>query len=255
MVIDPKESGAVMLWIPYILCTAGVEYQGKHSECLVAKDGTVQQKKVANLRKIFPTWTGENPFDLENIEPSEGVEPQFELADCFHDRSYTPPDWNAEENGEYVQFKAQWLNALGGTLNMPEPLAEGERKALLARLGAKFKALSGSSGKNPAAASAKKTAEPQAELSAASAAPKKSAAKGPPRGNATSATPRTMTIEECWTKVVAAHPECETDEQQQETLAPLWIAAIKKVDPNADNPDGDKFSLAQWGAVATELGV
>lgn len=235
IVIEAKESGALLAWIPYILCSGEVRHTGKHCECIGQKDGTLKIKSVQSLRTIF-NWDGLNPFDLEQIPIPDGDAPEFELADCFHDDSYQPEGAEAP----IVQFKASWLNPIGGTQNMPAALSPEDRKAALTKWSSKFKAASG--GKAPTAA------KPQPAAAAAVATKPAAAHAGPPsrRSNATSAAARTMTQEEVWDAYDKAHPKKSQDDKGTE-----FYAAQDKLFPGANG----ELTIQQWGQVATELGL
>jgi len=245
MVIEQSASGALLLWIPVVLCSSDHAWTGKHMICIGAKDGTLQRKAVENLKKVFPSWDGMNPFELEEIplqEAAEGEAPaaEFELADCYHDDSYTPPD--ATE--PVIQFKAQWLNPIGGTQNMPEPTSAEDRKAILAKWGSKFKASSNTSARPAAApvASAKPAIKTPTPVAA------KAAVGGPPgRGKpATTAASRSSSQEEVWDALTKANPDSDETE-----LGNRYYAAQDEVKPDAN---GD-LTPQEWGLVATALDV
>lgn len=249
MVLAESEHGALLLYIPYILCSTEFNHIDRHMLVLGKKDGTLSDKAVKNLRRIWPEWDGQDPFALEEIEVPEGSEPEFELADCFHDDSYIPQG----STDPMIQFKAEWLNPLGGSQNLPAPIAAEDRKAILTKWGSKFKALSG--GKAAASAAAKPAAKaaPAAPAKAApapaKAAPTKAASSGPPsrRGSpAVGGHERTATAEEAWEALVAANPDGDSDE-----LGQKFFEAQDGVREGAEG----NLTPAEWGKVMDALGL
>lgn len=247
IVVREEESGALMAYIPYALCNADVAYSGTHSLCLGAKDGTVMKKSVETLMKIFPaeregfSWDGLNPFDLEEIPLPEGTDPEFELADCYHDDTYIPEG----KDEPVIQFKAEWLNPLGGGFPSKEPMSPEERKASLARWGGKFKAVNGKAA--PAGAKKEPAAPSRPSPSRPAAAPSRPAVGGPPsRRGAAPAAARTATAEGVWMDFKKAN-KGESDED----LTVKFYAAQDEVAPNANG----ELTPTQWGKVADNLGV
>ena len=242
--IEAKESGSLLCWIAYALCNSEVNYTGKHNVTLGQKDGTVNQRNVANLKKIFPDWDGLDPFALEQVAlPEDQNAAEFELADCHHDDSYTPPD----AEGPIIQFKAQWLNPLGGATNMPAQMDDAARKRAMTEWGGKFRAASGGARKPTTAPAAKPASAP----APAAKTPQKPAASGPPSRKGSPAVggqPRSMTQDEVWQALVAANGGEEAD--QDALSATYWEKADEVVPGN-----NGELTPAQWGKVATALGV
>lgn len=245
MVLQEAESGALLLWIPYALCSSEISYIDRHMLVLGKKDGTLSDKSVKTLKKIWPDWDGLDPFALEEIPIPEGNEPEFELGDCYHDNSYVPEG----QSEPVIQFRAEWLNPLGGSQNIPTPIPAEDRKALLTKWGSKFKALS--SGRSGAAAPAKATpaaAKPAAKAAAAPA-PAKAASSGPPsrRGSpAVGGHSRTATQEEVWDALNKANPDADADE-----LADKFYGAQDEVRADANG----NLTPAEWGQVLDKLGL
>lgn len=251
IVVEEAESGALMAWIAYILCSGDFAYQDKHSVCLGAKDGTVQTRSIETLKKIWPDFDPANPFSLEQLpllqESEEGYgAPEFELANCYHDNSYIP----AGKTEPIIQFRAQYLNPLGGTQNMPAPLDDGEKKKVLGKWGAKFKAAAGSGAAKPAQKPAAKAASApaqQQELPAAKPAAAKPAVGGPPSRKAAT-TARISTAEKVWTDFY--NKRGGTDETS-DALGDEFYAAQDQVAPGSNG----ELTPEQWGQVADKLGV
>jgi hypothetical protein len=262
MVVQESKDHALMLYIPYALISSEISFQSKHSECIGAKDGSLQSKKIATLRKIFPEWDGVNLAALQTIPLPAALEDgsfpaEFELADCFHDDSFVPPG----EKEPVIQFKAQWLNPLGGSSNMPEPLDEKGLKELQTRWGSKLKAASGATaptGKPSAAKDAKNTTAaakspgPSASTPKASGgAPSRPASGGPPGRNATTAQARTSTQDEVWNALVKANGG---DDADQNELGNKFYEAQDRLVPDAAGGKRE-LTITEWGAVADDLGV
>lgn len=237
MVVYEAESGALCVALPVMLLSTEVAWKGKHTITIGKKDGTLQTRRIEDLKRIFG-WDGINPFDLENIDPDNTAE--FEVVG--EHETYTPPEGEARE-----VFKIIFLNPPGGSQNMPEVLDEQGRKQLITKWGSKFKAVSGGkAAAKPAAQAAKPAA---AKPGAKAAAPSRPAAGGPPsrgKSNATSVTPRTSTQEEVWQALVAANEGVSEDE-----LATKYYEAQDAVAPDANG----ELTPTQWGEVADNLGV
>ena len=236
VVVREEESGSLMVYIPYVLLGCAVAFSGMYSHCIGTKDGTPMKKNIDTLKKIFPDWEGENPFELEDIAIPEGDAAEFELADCYHDDTYTPPGAEAP----VVQFKAQWLNPLGGGLPSKEPMADADRKKVLTRWQSKFKALKSTSG---ASAAAKPAA---AKPAASAAAPARPAPSAPPARKTVGGQERTASQQEVWDALTKANP----DETPDDLTAKYW-AAQDEVAPGSNG----ELTLVQWGEVAEKLGV
>lgn len=246
-VTKEADSGALCLYIPVILLSAHVSWQGKHVMTIGKSSGELQLRTIDNLRKVFPDWNpAENIFGIDDIPlPEDPQAAEFEVVGDLE--MFTPQPSEHDQNPEERQiWKIQWLNPIGGAANMPEPVSD--RKAVAAKWGSKLKAVAG--GTKPAAtkAAAPKPATPAAEPTPAPAPAKRPAASGPPsrKSNATSVTPRTSSDTEVWDALNVAYPNDNSDELSQR----YWGAA-DEVAPNANGT----LTPAQWGEVATKLGV
>ena len=227
-----------MAYVPFALIGAAVAFTGVHALCLGAKDGTASIKNITTLKTVFPSWDKDELADIEM--PAEGEEaPTFELADCFHDDSYTPEGAEAP----VVQFKAKWLNPVGGGMRK-QPMDEAERKAAKTKWASKFKAALASQPAKSVAAPAKSAAP------AAKPAPAKAAASAPPGRKSTAATARTSTQEEVWDAVVAKHEDKSDDEKAQ-----LYYDACDSVVEGSSADPSLLDTPAKWGKVAEALEV
>ena len=231
VIIRQEESGSLMAYIPCLI--PAVNFALVHNLTLGAKDGTPQTKNIAALKSVFPDWDMDALADIEM--PAEGADvPQFDLADCYHDDSYTPE--GAE--GPVIQFRAKWFNPVGG--GRKQPMTADERKAALARWKSKFKAVSTA---KPAAVAAKTQAKPAAPAI-------KPAMSGPPGRKSTAAVARTSSQEEVWTALVAANG----GDEGEETVNKYYVACDAVVEGSSADPSL-LDTPAKWGKVAEELGV
>ena len=228
VIVRQEESGSLLAYIPYMLlnCQEVSNYSGVHQLTLGAKDGTPQTKNIQTLKTVFPDWDLENLADIEL--PTEGEVPQFDLADCFHDDSYTPEGAEAP----LIQFKARWFNVIGG--GRKQPMTDVERKAALTKWKTKLKALGTT---KPAAAPAKPAAKPAA----------KAAVGGPPARKNVAAVARTSTLEEVYAWIESNNPDAD-----DEAKAKIYYDAIDAVVPEGSS-DPSKLTLTNWGTVATNL--
>ena len=245
IIVRQEESGSLMAYIPYSLI--GAAFMGVHNLTLGAKDGTPQTKNINALKQVFPNWDFENLADIEM--PAEGEEaPQFDLADCYHDDSYTPE--GASE--PTVQFKAKWFNVIGG--GRKQAMSQDERKAALTRWKSKLKAVASAAPtvkKAPAKAAPAEEEEPELPTAKPAPAPKKAAASGPPSRKSTGATARTSSQEEVWNGLVKARGE----DADQDGLAAEYYDACDKVVEGSSADPSLLDTPAKWGKVADALSV
>jgi hypothetical protein len=251
MVVYEAGTGSLCLAIPVTLTSGDVAWTGRHTETLFTSDGAARTKVVDNIKRLFG-WNGllelvnpQNPeegFILEGLDPDNQV--SLEFADC-HVEEYTPQ--GSTEVREV--FKIGWMNPPGGASNMPEPVSD--RNAFLAKWSSKFKAVSGGGSKKQAVPSAAAAGVVLADPQKAAAAPQRAAAApaGPSRrtSNATSAMPRTSTLDEVWAGLKKKHPSDIEDSLN----AKFWDA----VDACAPGSNGENLPPAKWGEIADKLGV
>lgn len=211
IVIYEAASKALCAAIPCVIS------QGEHigfttkGNALIAKaDGTLNENSIANLKTIFG-WDGVNPFDLADNDYAAA---QFALAQCTH-----------EEYEGKTYFKPGWVNPLGGGMKMPEP---ADRKSILARHGAKFRALAGTAKATPA------------KPATAPTAPKPPASAPPPEVVTES------TENEAWVEF-----EKDNVGKSDEDIARLWFADLKKLFPGRDK---NTFTPQEWGKVKDSIG-
>jgi hypothetical protein len=99
------------------------------SQCLVQKDGTVSEITIRMLRDCWG-WDGQDPFWLAEPANLDGKEVEIVVEE---------ESFIGRDGQERTAVKVRYINLVGG--RRPEP---ADRKAVLAKYGAKFRALSGS---------------------------------------------------------------------------------------------------------------
>jgi hypothetical protein len=242
IVVTESEAGALLAWIPYVLCHPDwAAFTGKHMVVIGKKDGSLATKNIETLKKVF-NWDGQNPFNLEEIPLPETEDAEFELSQCYHDEY-------ADGEETKISFKANWLNPIGGTTMMPEKVDESGRKEIITKWGSKFRAVSASSGgktaAKPAAKPAAKAETPAAAKPAAKSTAPKAAAAAPMR-KSTAAVARTCNQDEVWGLLVAAN-----EGKSENELGEVYWDKVEELYPGKNG----ELSLSEWGKVATELGV
>jgi hypothetical protein len=126
IVIYETEKGALCAAIP---CRTESGVDIKHTMTLVKQDGTVQDKTITTLKVVFG-WDGQDPFWLAD---NDQFDKPFEIV--------IENENQVADNGEQRTIsKIKWLNPIGGMgMKMPEM---ADRRSVLAKYGAKFRALS-----------------------------------------------------------------------------------------------------------------
>lgn len=183
---------------------------------LTTKDGAVNTRSIETLKEIFG-WDGADPFWLAD-HATELVDIPVELV--IENETFTGDDGN-----DHTAPKVKWVNPVGGG---GVKVANGDRASLLAKYGAKLRAVSG--GTTPLA---KKSAPPPS---------------APPKTNPPTATKKAnppSTMEDCWkaiTEAMAEKPRAEVEAK--------WFEIIKDV--HGDKPQME-YTAADWGAVMAKL--
>ncbi len=225
IVIYEAASGALCAAIPWVFPMGDGSYNGKHTATLVKANGEVQTKTVENLKKIF-AWDGEDPFwlsenDLSNCE--------FDIVG-EHD-SYTKEG----ETEPRTVFKSQWMNPPGESgLRMPEA---ADKKAVLAKYGNKFRALSKPASKSSTPVATKKTAP----KTATAAPPAPSNPPAPVEAAEEKSTPCSM--QEAWKALVDKKAKDNLDDQ---ALAQIWYEHMTAT--YGDNINTNR-TPEQWGEI------
>lgn len=207
-----SEKGALMITFQFAL-DAGDPING--SQCIVQKDGTISEITVNTLKKCF-AWDGLDPFWLE--DPAN-------LADKPVDLVIEHEEWKGKPRAH-----VRYINAPGDGIP-----ASADRKKVLAKYGARFRALSGG---------------------ATVATPPKRATPPPPPAPKVVAPPRptlgagggpTATMEEAWAVLCDAEKASGKDRDE---LADLWSDAIGSL--MGDKPQSD-FTPQDWGRLASHF--
>jgi hypothetical protein len=183
------------------------EITGYH--CVAKPDGTLSEKTIADLKDVFG-WDGCDPFWLTEQDLSQ-YPAQIEVE------SYTRNDGS-------LGVSVKWLNKPGqGGGGMPQ---SGDRNAIMAKFGARFRALAGGQ------ARPRQQAKPT--TSAAPAAPPKAAPATP--------TGPTADMNAAW----GAFCQAAGDSMDQQAMNAAWFKCLGELagtnDPNRVTPQG-------WGAV------
>jgi hypothetical protein len=232
MVVYSTDNGALCVAIPVSLVTEEVSWTGKHTVTLGKQDGTLQTKRIDELKRIFG-WDGIDFKALEEIDPEN--EMPFEVVG---EHSEYQPEGEPEP---ITTFKIVFMNPPGGSTKMPEALDDTGKKQLFAKWGSKLKAHSGGKAAAPAPAAKAAPAKPTP--------PAKPASGGPPSRKSTSVTARTSSQDEVWAALVEANGG--EDKADAEALGPMFYGAQDELFPGKDG----NLTPAQWGAVADKLGV
>jgi len=214
MVIYEASTGSLCAAVPCVIADTGFTF--KHTLVLVKSDGTIQIKSTDTLKAVFG-WDGVDPFWL--MDNSEDGGP---MRDVEFDIVGGP---DTSEKGT-LYFKSQWLNPLGSGMKTP-PAAD--RRAVLAKYGRKFQALS---------ASATPATVPAAPATKSLPVPKAAPMAPPPGAPA-------ATMEEAW----AALNEAQTG-QPPEAVESIWFETIARLFPNKSNTD---LKPHEWGKLKAEF--
>ena len=243
-----EKNDALKLEIHFTLCddqgnaymqtgTDGNEYPMEKYKYynLVNAQGAVNTKVVESICK-WSKWDGCDPFwwtEKANVEAIGMVEVTL-ATQTYQGKTYQNIEW-VNEIGHSQKYG-------GGKIT-----ESGDKAAIMAKYGAKFKAAFGGKVK-PAAPAAKKPA-PAAAPAARPAAP---AARPAPAPKAPAPKPKTAGYADgtdgmnaVWGEFEAANPNAK-----QAELEERWFAAIDK---HSDGKDQQDMTGEQWGKVAAEL--
>lgn len=230
IVVRETDRHALCAYIPLTLCNSEVNWAGKAVVTLGKQDGTLQVNAIANFGKIWPSWDRTDFFALEEIPIPDGDGPEFEVTDCVIEQ-FDPGDGT----GERDVFKIGWVNPLGGSVAMPEPVAAADRKNLIAKWSSKFKANAGGTKVKPAESK-------PATAPAASGPPKRT----PPTR---SKEPRMSNGDEVWELLTKANPK-----ENQDKLMDKYYETVNGIHPGGED-NIKAVSPEEWGEIADKLGV
>jgi len=179
---------------------------------MTTKDGAINTRTIDTLKEIFG-WDGANPFWLE--------EHGAELAEIDVELVVVNETFIGTSDGqEHTSLKIKWVNPVGG--GGGNKIENSDRKALMAKYGAKLRAVSG--GTTPA----KKTVP----------------AKAPPAAKK-SVTVLPSDVIVCWKTISDAMAD-----KPKEDLETQWFAILKDVCGEKDQKD---YTPQEWGAVLAAI--
>ena len=255
IVIYVTDKGALCAALPVQIIDGELIWQSKYTAMLINADGVPNENNLSSMREIFG-WDGQDPFALSWEDPETQQIPKdlsgvkFS-ATCGHE----------EYNGR-TTFKIKWINPPGKSSRIP---AQADRKEILSRFGAQFRALSAAVGKSPAATppptnKAKPAPEPepaeQPELPAANptTAPAPAQKTASPRGRTKPAAEEpTATMQECWAALMKKNPNAKKQSQEayEETLNEAWFALIDEL--FGEGKDNADLTPQNWGKLLAKL--
>ncbi len=186
---------------------------------LTTKDGAVNTRAIETIKEVFG-WDGTDPFWLED-HASELVEIPVELV--IENETFTGNDQK-----EHTVPKVKWVNPVGGGSGGAK-IANADRKALLAKYGAKLRAVSGG------------TQSPKKQVP--QSAPPKEPELQPPESPKKPAPPSSMN--DCWKAITDAMKDSPRAEVEAK-----WFEIIKAV--HGDKPQTE-YTPADWGEVMAKL--
>jgi len=211
LVITEKESGAVMVEIPFKILNEGFERDTiTGRQCLISKDGSISDIALRLMREVFAANSLDEIVALQDRESFDDVFVELVLEE--------------EEYDNKRRLAVKYINPPGGGLSKPVDADAFKRK-----WGPKFRAAMG--GTSVAAGT-----KPPAPRSAAPKAP-----PAPPTRKAPPAPKKKVesSLDECWELFVASNPELSEDK-----LTEKWTKTLQTLFPGRDDLDP-----AEWASV------
>ena len=205
----------------------------KSYSTLINKDGAVNTRTVETMREVFG-WDGNDPFWLAEMD----------LSGIVHDIVVENEAFTTESGRTIQSPKVKWINVRGqgASSGMHEP---ADKRAVLAKYGAKFRAVSG--GVKPATTPAPALTKPAPTAPAPTPPlkftppPAQKTLPGLPQEPEPDAAESTQ--EEAWGVLVSANPGAE-----QTALETIWFDAIKGTRKKAHELTGK-----DWGRLALKF--
>jgi hypothetical protein len=194
----------------------------KGFQSLTTKDGALNSRCIASLRECFPEWDGADPFWFEDAVIA-GRELSVVVEDEVSDR-----------DGK-TYSKVAWINPPGGRGGGAMP-ASGNRAAILAKYGSRFRALAGGVPAKPAASPAAAAPAPTPQGPAPVEDDGAPEPGDEPEGGA-----RTSDMQESWRAFCEACPH-----KDRPTINKAWWATLKDTVPGKQQGD---FTPEDWGRV------
>ena len=194
-----------------------------HTFWLTCLDGSINTKSIKTLKELFG-WDGVDAFWLED-HGAELAEKDVELV--VENETFI----GKGDGQEHTSLKIKWVNPPGGGVG-GNAIENSDRKALMAKYGAKLRAVSGGT---PAAKKAAPAKAPTATAPAQKAPP---AAK-----KAGFATPSDVIV--CWKAISDAMAD-----KPKEDLETQWFAILKDV---CGDKDQGEYTPQEWGKVLAAI--
>ena len=207
---------------------------------LISNEGAVNTKVIEFIKAWAPAWDGVDPFWFTDVANTDAIG----MVECT---LKTEPDYkDPKKSYQNVKF----INELGHAANHgggSKPVQSGDRAAIMAKYGAKFKAAAQATMK-PVAASALKKPAPVA-AKPAPAAPSRPSPKPAPVApkNTRSYQDGLAGQAEVWDAYCKEHPG-----DSQDALSTAWFAALDEIAPGKDQAD---LTGAEWNSVAEKLQI
>jgi len=198
---------------------------------LISREGSVNSGIVNQIKEWAPEWDGTDPFWFTETANTDAI-------GMVKVTLKTEPAWN-DPSKAYQNVK--WINALSGNRGSGrQSLQSGDKAAILAKYGAKFRAAAGSLPKPVSAASLTKPA----------AKPTPPPTPAPVKPAPKSSSPYQAGLDgqsKVWADFCNEH-----NGEDESELSERWFNALDKVAAGKDQADltGD-----EWKAVADELGM
>lgn len=191
-----------------------------HTFWMTKKDGSINTQAVETLKEIFG-WDGSDPFWLE--------EHGAEFAEIPVELNVENETFIGKGDGqEHTALKIKWVNPAGG--GNGNAIANSDRKALMAKYGAKLRAVSG--GTTPA------------KKAAPSKAPAAPVLKSPTTAKkSTTTTPSDVIV--CWKAISDAMAD-----KPKEDLETQWFAILKDM---CGEKDQSEYTPQEWGKVLAAI--
>ena len=221
----------------------GNEYPIERSKrhYLISKTGAVNTKVVEMLQKWAKGWDGIDPFwfaDPANLASIGMVKVTLETD------TYTASD-GMQKAYQGISF----INALDDVRSSNRAIESGDKAAIMAKYGAKFKAAFGGKPKTVQAAAtpAAPAAKPAAPMRPAAAPARPAPAPTAPAKSAAPAYADGIDgANAAWDAVNAAHPE-----MAQKDIEDKWFATIDGICPGKDQAD---ITGAEWAQIVEHFG-
>lgn len=193
-------------------------------QCLVSKEGAVMQRTVDTLKEVFG-WDGVDVMWLQEADLSQV---QFNIK----------VDASVDSRDGKDTVTVSFINPLGGGSNGPN---KGDRNEIMAKYGAKFRALSGGSPMQQPQKPPQPQQQAQQQQQAAPPAP------GVGTGSALTLPPTAppSNMQEAWDALCQNAPEGTT----QDGMTELWTQGIGLIGKPQNSLSGNEWGLLKQAFV------